>query len=107
MYYQCRSYLNLFYLTRSRPFGTHHDFAALHEGMMDSLMTEPRAHIMLQHPSAGEQVPEETEAIRRVGHEFLKNCIIANKDIDGKKPNANLYTKWRGIDVNANRIMGT
>ena len=24
--------LNVFHLTRSRPFGTHHDFVALHEG---------------------------------------------------------------------------
>ena len=68
----------------------------------DSLMTEPRAHIMLQHPRAEEQVPEETEAIRRVGHRFLKNCIIPNKDIEEKKPKANLYTKWQGIDVDAN-----
>ena len=74
--------------------------------MMDSLMTEPRAHIVLQHPRAGEQVPDKTEAIRRAGHEFLKNCIIPNKDIDGKKPKANLYTKWQEIDVDANQIYG-
>ena len=73
---------------------------------MDSLMTVPRTHIMLQHPRAGEQVPEETEAIRRVGHEFLKNYIIPNKDIEGKKPKANLYTKWQGIDIDANQIYG-
>ena len=73
---------------------------------MDSLRTEPRAHIVLQHPREGEQVPEETETIRREGHEFLKNCIIPNKEIDGKKPNASLYTKWREIDVDANQIYG-
>ena len=73
---------------------------------MDSLMQEPRAHIVLVHPRQGEEVPEETESLRRAGREFLKNCIIPNKEIDGKKPKADAYIKMRVIDVEANRIYG-
>ena len=32
---------------------------------LDSLMQEPRAHIVLRHPREGEQVPEETQSLRR------------------------------------------
>ena len=73
---------------------------------MDSLMQEPRALIVLRHLREGEQVPEETESLRRAGREFLKNCIIPNKDIDEKKPKAGLHDKWKGVDVDANRIYG-
>ena len=73
---------------------------------MDSLMQELRAHIVLRHPKEGEQVPEETESLRRAGREFLKNCIIPNKEVDGKKLKAGMYDKWKGLDVDANRIYG-
>ena len=69
-------------------------------------MQKPRAHIVLKHPGEGEQEPEETQALRRAGKEFLKNCIIPNKEVDGKKLNAGVYDKWKGVDVDANRTYG-
>ena len=53
---------------------------------MDSLKDEPRAHQVLIMPGEGEEVSPEVEALRRSGREFLKNCLIPAKDIDGKKP---------------------
>ena len=73
---------------------------------LDSLMKEPWAHIMLQHPVTNEVVPPEVEATRRAGQEFFKNCIFPNKKVDCNKPKAGVYAKWRDIDVDANRIYG-
>ena len=73
---------------------------------MNSLMQEPRDHIVLRHPREDEQVPEETQSLRRAGREFLKNCIIPNKEVDGKKLKAGVYDKWKGVDVDANIIYG-
>ena len=69
---------------------------------MDSLMQEPRVFIVLRHPREGEQVPEEAESLKRAGREFLKNCIIPTKDVDGKRLKDGLYDKWEGVDVDAN-----
>ena len=73
---------------------------------LDSLMNEPRAHIVLQHPGANEVVPPEVEATRRAGQEFFKNCIFPNKRVDCNRPKIGVYAKWRDIDVDANRIYG-
>ena len=76
---------------------------------MDSLKDEPRAHQVLIMPGEGEEVPPEVEAHRRSGREFLKNCLIPNKDIDGRKPSKqqrDAYAKMMGVDVDANHIYG-
>ena len=73
---------------------------------LDSLMNEPRVHIVLQHPVTNDVVPPEVEATRRAGQEFFKNCIFPNKKVDCNKPKAGVYTKWRDIDVDANQIYG-
>ena len=52
---------------------------------MDLLMQESRAHIVLRHPREGEQVPEQTQSLKRAGREFLRNCIIPSKEVDEKK----------------------
>ena len=49
------------------------------------------------------------EALRRSGREFLKNCLIPSKEIDGKKPSKQqreAYAKLQDVDVDANRIYG-
>ena len=56
---------------------------------MDSLKDETRAHQVLIMAEEGEEVPPEVEALRRSGREFLKNCLIPNKDIDGKNHKSN------------------
>ena len=74
---------------------------------MDSLRNEPRAHQVLMMPGEGEVVPPEIEALRRSGREFLKNCLIPSKEIDGKKPTKQqrvAYAKLMDIDVDANQI---
>ena len=76
---------------------------------MDSLKDEPRAHQVLIMAGEGGEVPPEVEALRRSRREFLKNCLIPNKDIDGKKPSKqqrDAYAKMMDIDVDANRIYG-
>ena len=76
---------------------------------MDSLKDEPRAHQVLIMPGEGEEVPPEVEALMRSGREFLKNCLIPNKDIDGKKPSKQqrvAYARMMDIDVDANCIYG-
>ena len=73
---------------------------------LDSLMHEPWAHIVLQHPGANEVVPPEVEATRIAGQEFFKNCIFPNKKVDCNKPKVGVYAKWRDIDVDANWIYG-
>ena len=58
-------------------------------------------------PGEGEVVPPEIEALRRSGREFLKDCLIPSKEIDGKKPTKQqrvAYAKLMDIDVDANRI---
>ena len=53
--------------------------------------------------------PPEVEALRRSRREFLKNCLIPNKDIDVRKPSKqqrDAYAKMMGVDVDANRIYG-
>ena len=69
-------------------------------------MDEPWAHIVLKYPAADEVVPSETEAVRRAGQEFYKNCVIPNKKVDGAKVKSGIYAKWRDVDVDANRIYG-
>ena len=71
-----------------------------------SLMGEPQAHIVLKHPGPDEEVSPETEALRRSGWEFYKNCVIPNKKVDGTKVKSGIYSKWRDVDVDANRIYG-
>ena len=74
---------------------------------MDSLRNEPRLHQVLMMPGDGEVVPPEIEAFRRSGREFLKNCLIPSKEIDGKKPSKQqraAYAKLMDIDVDANQI---
>ena len=74
---------------------------------MDSLKDGPRAHQILVMPGEKEEVPPEVEAIRRSGREFLKNCLIPNKEIDGKKPSKqqkDAYAKMMGVDMDANHI---
>ena len=56
-------------------------------------MNEPQAHIVLKHPVADEVVPPETEAARRAGWEFYKNCVIPNKKVDGNKVKAGVHAK--------------
>ena len=76
---------------------------------MDSLKDEPRAHQVFIVPGEGEEVSPEVEALRRSGREFLKNCLIPAKDIDGKKPSKQqkeAYAKLMDIDVDANHIYG-
>ena len=76
---------------------------------MDSLKDEPRVHHVLIMPGEREAVPAEVEAIRRSGREFLKNCLIPNKDIDGKKPSRQQkesYARMMDTDVDANHIYG-
>ena len=48
-------------------------------------MREPQAHIVLKHLGPDEKVPPETEVLRRAGCEFLKNCVIPKKKVDGTK----------------------
>ena len=72
---------------------------------MDSLRNEPRAHQVFMMPGEGEVVPPEIEALRRSGREFLRNCLIPSKEIDGKKPTKQqraAYAKLMDIDVDAN-----
>ena len=69
-------------------------------------MVEPWAHVVLKHPAPDEAVPPETEAVRRVGWEFYKNCVIPNKKVDGTKVKPGIYSKWRDVDVDTNRIYG-
>ena len=69
-------------------------------------MVEPRAHVVLKHPAPDEVVPPETEAVRRAGQEFYKNCVIPNKKVDGTKVKLGIYSKWRDVDVDANQIYG-
>ena len=73
---------------------------------LNSLMDEPRAHIVLKHPTEDEVVSPETEAVRRSGREFFKNCVIPNKKVDCNKVKEGRYVKWRDVDVDANRIYG-
>ena len=76
---------------------------------MDSLKDELIAHQVLIMPGEGEEVPPEVEALRGSWREFLKNCLLPNKDIDGKKPSKqqrDAYAKMMEIDVDANRIYG-
>ena len=76
---------------------------------MDSLKDEPRAHQVLIMPGEGEEVSPEVGALRRSGREFLKNCLIPAKDIDGEKPSKQqkeAYAKLMDIDVDANHIYG-
>ena len=76
---------------------------------MDSLKDEPRAHQVLVMPGEGEEVPPEVEALKNSGREFLKNCLILNKDIDGKnqlKQQRDAHAKMMEIDVDANHIYG-
>ena len=77
--------------------------------VMDSLMNEPRAHQVLVMPGEGEAVSAEVEALRRSGREFLKNCLIPSKEIDGKKPTRQQkesYARMMDTDVDANQIYG-
>ena len=76
---------------------------------MDSLKDEPRPHQVLLMPREGEVVPPEIGALRRSGREFLKNCLIPSKEIDGKKPSKQqrkAYTKLQDVDMDTNRIYG-
>ena len=73
---------------------------------LNSLMDEPKAHIVLKHPTEDEAVPAETEAVRRSGREFFKNCVIPNKKVDCNKVKEGRYAKWRDVDVDANGIYG-
>ena len=73
---------------------------------LNSLMDEPRAHIVLKHPTEDEVISPKTEAVRRSGREFFKNCIIPNKKVDCNKVKEGRYVKWRDVDVDANRIYG-
>ena len=76
---------------------------------LDSLLNEPRAHQVLTMPGEGEAVPAEVEALRRSGREFLKNCLIPSKEIDGRKPTRQQresYLRMMDTDVDANRIYG-
>ena len=73
---------------------------------LNSLMDEPRAHIVLKHPTEDEVVSLETEAVRRSGREFFKNCVIPNKKVDCNKVKEGRYVKWRDVDVDANWIYG-
>ena len=60
-------------------------------------------------PGEGEAVPAEVEALRRSGREFLKNCLIPSKEIDGKKSTRQQresYLCMMDTDVDANRIYG-
>ena len=66
---------------------------------LNSLMDEPRAHIVLKHPAEDGAVPPETEAVRRSGREFFKNCVIPNKKVDYNKVKERKYAKWRDVDV--------
>ena len=72
----------------------------------DSLMNDPQALIVLQHPVTDEVVPPEIEATRRAGQEFLKNCVFPNKKVDCNKVKAGVYARWRDIDVDVNWIYG-
>ena len=69
-------------------------------------MVEPQAHIVLKHPASDEAISSETEAVRRAGWEFYKNCVIPNKKVDGTKVKPGIYSKWRDVDVDANWIYG-
>ena len=76
---------------------------------LDSLRNEPRAHQVLTMPGEGEAVPAEVEALRRSGREFLKNCLIPSKEIDGRKPTRQQresYLCMMDTDVDANHIYG-
>ena len=73
---------------------------------LNSLMDEPRAHIVLKSPTEDEVVSPETEAVRRSGREFFKNCVIPNKKVDCNKVKEGRYVKWMDVDVDANRIYG-
>ena len=73
---------------------------------LDSLMNEPRAHIVLQHPGADEVITSEVEAIRRAGQEFFRNCIFPNRRVDCNRPKAGVHAKWKDVDVEANQIYG-
>ena len=73
---------------------------------LDSLMNEPQAHIVLQHPGADEVVPPEVEAIRRAGQEFFRNCIFPNRRVDCNRPKTGVHAKWKDVDVDANWIYG-
>ena len=73
---------------------------------LNSLMDGPRAHIVLKHPTEDEAVSPETEAVRRSGREFFKNCVIPNKKVDCNKVKEGRYVKWRNVDVDANQIYG-
>ena len=60
-------------------------------------------------PREREAVSAEVEAIIRFGREFLKNCLIPSKDIDGKKPTKQQresYARMMDTNVDANRIYG-
>ena len=72
---------------------------------LDSLMNEPWAHIVLQHPGANEVIPPGVEAIMRAGQEFFRNCIFPNRRVDCNRPKIGVYAKWRD-DVEANWIYG-
>ena len=48
---------------------------------LNSLIDEPKAHIVLKHPTEDEVVSPETEAVRRSCREFFKNCVIPNKKV--------------------------
>ena len=69
-------------------------------------MDSPKVFIM---QGEGEEVPPEVEALRRSGREFLKSCLIPNKDINGRKPSQqqrDAYAKMMEVDVDANCIYG-
>ena len=73
---------------------------------LDSLTNEPQEHILLQHPGADEVLTPETEAVRRAGQEFLRNCIFPNRRVDCNWPKAGIHAKWKEVDVEANQIYG-
>ena len=73
---------------------------------LDSLMNEPRVHILLKHPGADEVLTPETEAVGRAGQEFFRNCIFPNRRVDCNRPKAGIRAKWKEVDVEANRIYG-
>ena len=61
---------------------------------------------MLKHPGPDKEVSPETDTLRRLGWEFYKNCVIPNKKVDGTKVKSGIYSKWRDVDMDANRIYG-
>ena len=73
---------------------------------LDSLLNDPRAHLLLQHPGADEVLTPEIEAVRRSGQEFFRNCIFPNRRVDCNRPKAGIHAKWKEVDVEANRIYG-